>query len=229
MNRHSMRRNSTVQTCLAGTEPPQRRGSVVRFLAHGLALAALAIGCGTSETAETAKADTKAIDVHRLLVVDTELVVPVFGTGTIAAHKSTKIGPRVDGIIEEIFVKVGDRVEAGDPLFRTRQVHYRIRVDEAKQSLRLVNAELGQAKRERDRIQSLRTNNVASEGRMDEVLTAYDMAAARLGKAKAAHARALQELEDTTVRAPYPGAITHRYVDKGVVTTGDRIDVHTDT
>ena len=212
-----MRRIFNIQTCLVGTEPPRRRDLVVRYLAHGLALAALAIGCGTSETAETAKADTKAIDVHRLLVVDTELVVPVFGTGTIAAHKSTKIGPRVDGIIEEIFVKVGDRVEAGDPLFRTRQVHYRIRVDEAKQSLRLVNAELGQAKRERDRIQSLRTNNVASEGRMDEVLTAYDMAAARLGKAKAAHARALQELEDTTVRAPYPGAITHRYVDEGAM------------
>jgi RND family efflux transporter MFP subunit len=175
------------------------------------------MGCGTSETAEPDVAETKAVNVHSLAVVETELVVPVFGTGTIAAHKSTKIGPRVDGIIEEIFVKVGDRVKTGDPLFRTRQVHYRIRVDEAGQSLHLAKAELGQAKREHNRIQSLHTSNVASEGRMDEVKTAYDMAAARLGKARAAHARALQELDDTTVRAPYPGAITHRYVDEGAM------------
>jgi RND family efflux transporter MFP subunit len=150
-------------------------------------------------------------------VVQVELVVPVFGTGTIAAHKATEIGPRVDGIIDEVLVKVGDRVHAGDPLFRTRQVHYQIRVDEASQAVHLAEAELKHAKRERDRIESLHTSNVASEGRLDEVRTAHDMAAARLGQARAAHARALQELEDTTVRAPYPGAITHRYVDEGTM------------
>jgi RND family efflux transporter MFP subunit len=212
-----MTSKASLQICLPGTERADRRDSIARRLALVLALAVLAIGCGTSETAEPDEAKTKAVDVHRQAVVETELVVPVFGTGTIAAHKKTEIGPRVDGIIEEVFVKVGDRVQAGDPLFRTRQVHYQIRVDEAGQSLHLANAELEHTKREHVRIQSLHTSNVASEGRMDEAKTAYDMAAARQGKARAAHARALQELEDTTVRAPYPGAITHRYVDEGAM------------
>ncbi len=217
MNRHRMSNKTHAPTRLARAGEPQGRDSIMRRIAHVLALVALATGCGTSEAPEPDEAETKAVAVHRLAVVETELVVPVFGTGTIAAHKSTKIGPRVDGIIEDIYVKVGDRVETGDPLFRTRQVHYRIRLDEAAQSLHLAEAELGQAKRELDRIESLRSSNVASEGRMDEVKTGYDIAAARLGKANSAHARALQDLEDTTVRASYPGAITHRYVDEGAM------------
>jgi RND family efflux transporter MFP subunit len=190
---------------------------LVRRLLKTLALVVAASGCGAPETKEPPATEPQPIVVTRLAVVGTEIVVPVFGTGTIAAHKTTKIGPRVDGIIEEIFVKVGDRVESGAPLFRTRQVHYQIRADEAKQSLRLAEAELQHAKRERDRIESLHDKSVASEGRLDEVRTGHDTAAARLGKARAAHARARQELEDTTVRAPYPGAITHRYVDEGVM------------
>jgi len=182
-----------------------------------IALAITASGCGPSDDAKPEPAERNRIEVRRVAVVQTELVVPVFGTGTIAAHKSTKIGPRVDGIIEEIFVKVGDRLQSGDPLFRTRQVHFQIRVDEAGHSLGLAKAELEHAKREYGRIKSLHTSNVTSEGRMDEVRTAYDMAIARLGTAKAAHARALQELEDTVVRAPYSGAITFRYVDEGTM------------
>ena len=186
-------------------------------LVWALVLSVAASGCGDPETVEPEAREPKPIGVRRLVVIETELVVPVFGTGTIAPHKTSKIGPRVDGIIEEIFVKVGDRVQSGDPLFRTRQVHYQIRVDEVTQSLRLAEAELKHAKRERDRIESLHTSSVASEDRLDDVRTGHDIAAARLGRARAAHARVLQELEDTTVRAPYPGAITHRYVDEGVM------------
>jgi RND family efflux transporter MFP subunit len=182
-----------------------------------VALAIATTGCDAPETPEPKASAPKPIVVRSVAVVETELVVPVFGTGTIAAHKSTELGPRVDGIIEEIFVKVGDRVQAGDSLFQTRQVHYQLRLDEARQSLLLAEAEQAHAKRERDRIESLHTSSVASEDRLDEVRTDHDIATARLGKVRAAHARALQELADTTVRAPYPGAITHRYVDEGAM------------
>jgi len=182
-----------------------------------VALSVASGGCGAPETTEPVAQAPQAIAVRRTAVIQTELVVPVFGTGTIAAHKTTDVGPRVDGIIDEILVKVGDRVQSGDPLFRTRKVHYEIRVDEAKQALRISRAELRHAKRERDRIENLHGKGIVSEDRLDDVRTAYDLTAARLGAAKAAHSRALQELEDTTVRAPYPGAITHRYVDEGAM------------
>ncbi|HIF94292.1 MAG TPA: efflux RND transporter periplasmic adaptor subunit [Myxococcales bacterium] len=194
---------------------PAPHKPLARKLLLAIALCVATGGCGTTESAEPEAIEPQPIGVRRLAVAQTQLVVPVFGTGTIAAHKTTEVGPRVDGIIEEIFVKVGDRVEEGEPLFRTRQVHYRIRVDEASHSLRLAEAELKNATGERDRIQVLHTSSVASDDRLDDAKTGHDLAAARLGSAKAVHARALQELEETTVRAPYPGAITHPYVDEG--------------
>jgi RND family efflux transporter MFP subunit len=193
------------------------RATLVKHLLQALALAAAASGCSAEEAAEPLAPVPQALPVRHLLVLETELAVPIFGTGTIAAHKTTMIGPRVDGIIEEIFVKVGDRVESGAPLFRTRQVHYQIFADEALQSLRRAEAELAHAKRDRDRILSLHTSGVTSAERVDAVETARDMAAARVGEARASHARTVQNLEDTIVRAPYPGAITHRYVDEGAM------------
>ena len=194
-----------------------RPSTLLQQLLTTLVLATALSGCGSSETPEPEVATPQPIKVTRVAIVQEKIAVPVFGTGTIAAHKSTKIGPRVDGIIEEIFVMVGDRVQIGDPLFRTRQVHYQIRVDEARQSLLLAEAELENAERERDRIAILHSRNVASQESLDDVKTGHDIAAARLGKARAAHARALQEFEDTMVRAPYPGAITNRYVDEGTM------------
>jgi multidrug efflux pump subunit AcrA (membrane-fusion protein) len=78
--------------------------------------------------------------VARGEVLREALVEPVLGTGTISAHKTTDVGPRVSGIVDTIHVAVGDRVEAGDPLFRTRPIDYEIRVRVAESALRLARA-----------------------------------------------------------------------------------------
>jgi RND family efflux transporter MFP subunit len=150
--------------------------------------------------------------------VATELVVQeIVGTGTIAAHKTTNMGPRVSGIIDEILVKVGDRVEAGDVLFHTRDDDYEIRARQARAQARLAMAEVEKMGRDLRRIEKLHAEGVASEGRLDEVRTAFETASARRESAEAGLAEARQNLADATVRAPYPGVITHRYVDEGAM------------
>jgi RND family efflux transporter MFP subunit len=49
------------------------------------------------------------------------------------------------------------------------------------------------------------------------VRTAHEMAAAQRDQAEAALAHARQNLADTTVRAPYRGVITRRFVDEGAM------------
>ena len=182
-----------------------------------LAGAWLLAACGGGETAEPEREAASPLSIGAVEARRESVVEPVFGTGTIAAHKTTEIGPRVDGIIEEIHVRVGDRVEAGDPLFRTREVDYRIRLQEAEYARRLARAEAEKTERDERRIETLHARGVASEERLDEVRTADEMAAARVGAAETALARARQELEDTLVRAPYRGVITRRYVDEGAM------------
>lgn len=146
-----------------------------------------------------------------------KIVEPILGTGSVAAEKTTEIGPRVDGIIDEIYVKVGDRVEAGQPLFRTRPVDYEISTRQAQHALALARAELRKAERDLRREEKLHESNVVSEDRLDAVRTAHEIARARVGEAETALERARQNLADTVVEAPYAGVITARYVDEGAM------------
>jgi len=182
-----------------------------------LAAATLLLACGAGESAPGPQAAPAAIRVERASVTREDLVEPVFGTGTLAAQRTSQIGPRVDGIVEAIDVEVGDRVGEGDVLFRTRQVDYAIRLREALHGLGLARAEAAKAGRDLARADQLRSRGVASAEQLDAVRTARDIAASRLGAAETALARARQDLDDTIVRAPYAGVITRRYVDQGTM------------
>ena len=194
-----------------------------------LAALALAACSGEAPEADVASAPAPApIPVAAREVVREALVEPVLGTGTIAAHKTTDVGPRVSGIVDTIYVAIGDRVEEGAPLFRTRTVDYEIRVRQAESEARLARANAEKAARDLERIRTLHDQNVASDERLDAVRTAQEMAAAQREQAEAALAQARQNLADTTVRAPYRGVITRRFVDEGamlstVMTAGNAV------
>ncbi|MDH3656414.1 MAG: efflux RND transporter periplasmic adaptor subunit [Myxococcales bacterium] len=181
-------------------------------------LLALAAACGQRAAQDsTASEAPPALDVWTVEVTEERVTKPVVGTGSIAPHKKSDIGPRVDGIIEEILVRVGDRVDADAPLFRTRDIDFQIRVDDAEHALRLARAESQKAKRDKKRVEELAEKGVASSEQLDAVRTASEIASARLGSAKTALERAKQNLADTVVVAPYPGVITARLVDEGVM------------
>ncbi len=79
-------------------------------------LALLACSRGQGDESPAVSAEPRALSIGSTTVELEEVVDSIFGTGTIAAQKTTNIGPRVDGIIEEIFVQVGDRVAEHEPL-----------------------------------------------------------------------------------------------------------------
>jgi RND family efflux transporter MFP subunit len=140
----------------------------------------------------------------------------VFASGTIAAKQTSNIGPLVEGVIEKIFVKVGDRVKSGDPLFQTRKVDYVRSLEEAKSAMTLANILGVQAERNYDRARELAGQRHISQARLDDIETANQIAVAKIQQAKVVLETAEQRLMDTVVRAPFDGAITGRNVDEGV-------------
>ena len=161
-------------------------------------------------------AQEKTIPVNAVAVTSTDLTEPVFGSGTIAAIRTSELSPRVDGVIDRIFVRVGDRVKEGDPLFRTRQINYEIAEEELTHRLALAEAELENAKRELARSQELSTRGVVTNARLDQQTTMVSTAQARVGIARTQLQNAQQMLADTIVRAPYDAVVTKRNVDEGV-------------
>lgn len=186
----------------------------IRFPA--LALAALMLaGCGEDATEQAADAGRDAIAMFTETVTAEELAEPVTGTGTIAAHKTTALGPRVDGIIEEVFVRVGDRVKEGQPLFRTRDAEWRLKVAELENHVKLAEADVRNAQKAFNRSSELHEKGFVSSGNLDDARRGRDAANAKLGMAKAQLASAQQMLDDCVVTAPFDGVITARDVDEG--------------
>ena len=177
-------------------------------------------GCGgEAETPEHNEKELHAVQIFTTIVRKEAIVDPILATGEVIADKATQITPSVDGVIDQVYVQVGDKVRHGQPLFMTRQADFKNRVMQLEQSLNLAEAELARAIRQLQRNKSLRERDVVSQGRLDEVSTKYNIAKAQLGIAQANLVQARQALTDTVVTAPYDGVVTQRLIDEGTMLT----------
>jgi RND family efflux transporter MFP subunit len=150
-----------------------------------------------------------------VLLEPTELTEPIFVTGTILPLRSTNIAPLVGGLVDEIYVRVGDRVEKGDPLFRMRQKDFEIKLSRLVNAERLAEAEFTDAKRDLENAIALKKKEAFSAEQLDDRQTRVEVTKARRGIARANLAEAQKELDDSTTLAPYRGVITRRGVDEG--------------
>ena len=197
---------------------PRQKGLPRQAAVAALLLLSLA-GCGSQsgDAEKTAAASGHgATEVETVIVERSNLSQPVQGRGTIAAFQRSNLGALVQGPVDRIFVRVGDRVAKGAPLFRTRQADYQRRLNEALAAVRLARAEAQQAERTNERVQALKPRGFVSLSRVDEAETAVAVAKARVSQAEAVAATAQQALNDTIVRAPYDAVVTSRNVDEGV-------------
>ena len=176
-----------------------------------------ALGCHSGAETVTPLAVAEPLALGIAVVELVRVSEPIPATGSVLAEKTTEIGPRVDGLVEEVAVRVGDRVAEGQPIFLIRAVDYRLRLAEAEAALRLVTAEAEKAARDRERVRTLHEKGVASHERLDQIETGHAITRARVETARAALAIARQALADCVVRAPYAGVVTRRYIDEGAM------------
>ena len=161
---------------------------------------------------ETLQAKTVRIAEPKPITVQEKIVA----TGSIGSKQTSNIGPLVAGVVETIFVGVGDRVSKGDPLFQTRPALSERKVEEAEANLALARAKMTNARLNYERTKKLIDEGFATQSRMDEAKTAYDVGRAETKKREAELKTARRNLDDTIVKAPYDGVITRRYNDEGV-------------
>ena len=144
-----------------------------------------------------------------------DLVEPISVTGTVLAIKTTNIVPLVGGLVEEVFVRVGDHVEKGQPLLRMRARDFQVKVDRLSHALKLAQAEQRNAEGDLGNARSLAKRRALSQEQLDDRQTQYEATTAQVGIARANLSEAQQELRDSITRAPFVGTITQRNVDEG--------------
>jgi membrane fusion protein (multidrug efflux system) len=136
--------------------------------------------------------------------------------------REVEVRARVSGILLERRYDEGERVEAGDVLFRIDPDPFRAEVARARAALAVQEANFGQARRERDRIVPLYERSLASLRDRDNALAAFESTEAAVAAARAALRTAELNLSYTEVRAPIAGLTSREVRSEGsLVTAGD--------
>lgn len=169
--------------------------------------------------------------------------VEVMGTGTLEARVSATLSPKISGRIVELLVDQGDRVTAGQVVFRLddaelrKQVEMaedvlaaaRIAVERQTAEIQRAGAVLELAHIEQRRVRDLLENDNAAAIEVDRTFQALRIAEAEGRRADAALAEAKAQvlvaekalafqrarLADTVVTAPFAGLIARRDRDPG--------------
>jgi len=136
--------------------------------------------------------------------------------------REVEVRARVSGILLERLYSEGEHVEAGAILFRIDPDPFRAETARARAALGVEEANLGQARRDRDRIVPLYERNLASQRDRDTALAGFESAEAAVAAARASLRTAELNLSYTDVRAPIAGLTSREVRSEGsLVTAGD--------
>jgi membrane fusion protein, multidrug efflux system len=136
-------------------------------------------------------------------------------TGNTTAFNKVDLVARVQGFLDKVGYKDGDKVAAGTTLFEIERAPYETSLQIAEASRAQQEALLVQAEAEFNRQLTLQQRQVASEARLDESRSKRDATIAALEQAKGQVQQAKINLGYTEIKAPFAGVVTARLVDPG--------------
>jgi RND family efflux transporter MFP subunit len=136
-------------------------------------------------------------------------------TGVVEASETVELRARVQGFLESVQFRPGQRVRQGDILFQIDARQYAAAVEQATATIRAQQAALAGAESDAQMARELADQRAGPE--IDAVIKAArrDAMVAELARAEAMLRQAQLDLEYCTIRAPIDGRITRNLVDVG--------------
>jgi RND family efflux transporter MFP subunit len=191
--------------------------------------AAMMAGCHGGESASQAVVQT----MQARVVESQQQQVPlnVRSTGTVHARETAIVSAQVMGRIQQIMVREGDSVRAGQTLVVLDDAALRASTDQAQAAVKVAQSEQAAAQTDAklaastlERYKQLQAEKSVSPQEMDEVSRRAEAAAARLDAvraqtdaARAQESGARTMLGYTRLLAPFSGMVTARMADPGTM------------
>ncbi len=140
--------------------------------------------------------------------------------GTVCPKFKTTLSSVVSGRVEVVLVDVGDVVKKGQPLCRLETTLFDIGVAESTIALESARVEVEDAARNYERMKKLfekpqGESPSISQKRYEDTRLKWELAQIVYKRAEQNRNRAIQNLKDATIKAPYDGVITRRFVHPG--------------
>jgi RND family efflux transporter MFP subunit len=196
-----------------------------------IGLAGTLVFAGCKSDAPTQANAAQTVEAHIVGVVRTEIPALTHSTGTLHAHESATLSAQVMGRVQQVLVREGDRVRAGQTLVILDDATLRASSDQADAAIKAAEQQQAAAQSNADlamstlaRYRQLEAQKSVSPQEMDEVTRRAEAAQAQADAMKAqanairaqqAGARAM--LGYTRIVAPFDGIVTARMIDPGAM------------
>lgn len=136
-------------------------------------------------------------------------------TGVLQPLQQVMVTSRVTGVIEQLTVREGDVVSAGQVLVRLNSVDSQSRVAQLSASLQANRAEAELAQQKLERARPLNAKELLSNSELQSAEKQAEIEHAHVKSAEASLAQAQQQLSDSVIRAPFAGVVSTRQVTVG--------------
>jgi len=193
----------------AGRPAPPRRRALAAMLSLAILAASAACGDRSTFVAPPPPKVTVSQPVKQPVTDYLEF------TGNTQAINSVQLKARVEGYLEKVFFKDGDRVKKGQLLFLIQQNTYEAKLQQAEAEILAQKAKLLHAQTEYARFTKLVTQKAAAQTDVDNWLYQRDAAQAAVVSAEAQRDLARLNLSYTKVTSPFDGRIGRRLKDPG--------------
>lgn len=145
----------------------------------------------------------------------------LLAVGHVGAADRVELTTRVSGVVAEVLVKAGQRIEKGRVLLRLDPTILQARLDEAAAEQMRAEVDAADAARDLERARELYARTVSSTTELDAAVLRDARAKATLGAAQARHAVAKKNLADAELKAPFAGVVQAVPGQPGTVVSAD--------
>ncbi|MDB5931871.1 MAG: efflux transporter periplasmic adaptor subunit [Polaromonas sp.] len=172
---------------------------------QALAASSAATGAGRVELAAT--------DVVKAALHDLTQALPI--SGVLKAVNSAVIKARVAGELQDLSVREGDAVKAGQVIARIEAAEYQSRLRQAKEQAASSKAQVDVVQRQYDNNQALVAQGFISRTALDTSLANLNAARSTYQAALAGAEVAAKAIQDTVLKSPIAGQVSQRLAQPG--------------
>lgn len=190
--------------------------AVALSLVVGVGIAA----CGDDENAKAEESGPPALLLgpeNVAVVQETTLATGPIISGSLSAVREAQVRAETSGPVREIRAEAGQRVQAGSILAKLDDTALKDAYLSARAALRSGEVAFGDARRDLERDTRLHQAGAVSERDLERSKTRVATAEAALADARARMVSAQEQLDKTTVRAPFIGVVSERGISAGDV------------
>lgn len=175
-----------------------------------VAVVALAVSCSKQQAEAN---EVKSYDL--LCVMPSDYTITTEYAASIKGLQDIRIIPRIEGYLQEVLIKEGERVREGQVLFRIESVAYQAAVETAAADVAQTEAALEKARLEYTGKIKLHEKGIVSDYDLATTKSELSIAEANHTAAEAALKSARNNLSYTELRSPSNGVVGRIYYRKG--------------